>query len=243
MNNYRDKLFNSYHAHTSLLDEDHYKKIKWFSWYYKVNYQVHIPNNKPHSEINVLEIGCNKGYLLRVLSDSGFQSLTGIDLSPGDLDVAKIICPTATLSCVDAFDFLRDNKKSYSLIIIKAVLEHVPKSQILQFISAMSDALEPGGRLIIDVPNMDWLFAAHERYMDFTHEVGFTRESLAQVMREYFDSVSIHPIETSMIDGKWRLLLKYFSRILVSLLLRGVQSDWPGKVSWCRALVGVGVKR
>ena len=33
--------------------------------------------------------------------------------------------------------------------------------------------------------------AQHERYMDFTHEVGFTRESLAQVMRNVFRDVQI----------------------------------------------------
>ena len=54
------------------------------------------------------------------------------------------------------------------------------KDRVLPLLEKISSSLKPDGMAIIDVPNMDWILGQHERYMDFTHEVGFTRESLAQ---------------------------------------------------------------
>lgn len=43
--------------------------------------------------------------------------------------------------------------------------------------------------------------AAHERHMDFTHEVGFTQELLLQVMSELFDSVDVTTMDNDVSVG------------------------------------------
>jgi len=74
---------------------------------------------------------------------------------------------------------------------MKALLEHRPKDELLPMLDAAGASLRPGGRLIVEVPNMDWILASHERYMDLTHEVGFTRNSLNAVLSVVFSEVAI----------------------------------------------------
>jgi hypothetical protein len=62
-------------------------------------------------------------------------------------------------------------------------LEHVPKSDTVELLAACRRALMPGGVLLLEVPNMgDPFNGVYSRYADFTHEVGFTEESLRYVL-------------------------------------------------------------
>ncbi|MDQ2938250.1 MAG: class I SAM-dependent methyltransferase [Acidobacteriota bacterium] len=189
--NYRHRLFSSYNAtHASYLDPDDDSKLDWFLDYARNNYLPHI-NRLDRNSTQVLEIACNKGYLLAAFHTLGFKHLHGIDLSPDDVETAKSLLPNATITCIEALNYLDSNKSRFNLIVLKALLEHVQKDQVLTLLEKIRAGLAPEGTVMIEVPNMDWLFAQHERYMDFTHEVGFTREALAQVMRNVFDDVAI----------------------------------------------------
>ncbi|MFQ5585215.1 MAG: class I SAM-dependent methyltransferase [Thermodesulfobacteriota bacterium] len=188
---YRNKLFKSYNkTHGAYLDSDDQSMLVWSFRYAKKNYLKHIEKYDRNSS-KILEIGCNKGYLLSALNSFGFKKLYGVDLSPDDVQKAKDIVPGAAVDCIDARDYLRNNKGQFDIIVLKAVLEHVSKNECISFLEEVKEGLVPDGIAIIDVPNMDWVFASHERYMDFTHEVGFTRESLAQIMRNVFAKVDI----------------------------------------------------
>lgn len=105
---YSKQLFNNYHDTHSLqsgINED--DSVKWFKDYYK-HYYKHIFDQIPTSA-KILEIGCNNGAFLRCLCDLGFNNLYGIDLSPGDLNVAKEKLPNfVKLECVDAFEYLQN---------------------------------------------------------------------------------------------------------------------------------------
>lgn len=47
--------------------------------------------------------------------------------------------------------------------------------------------------VLLRTPNMGSLFGLRSRYIDFTHETGFTEESILQVMRDSgFRSVTVH---------------------------------------------------
>jgi 2-polyprenyl-3-methyl-5-hydroxy-6-metoxy-1,4-benzoquinol methylase len=217
---YRSKLFSSYNAtHVSHLDADDESKLEFFREYTRVNYLHHLVNLDGNSA-EVLEIACNKGYLLAALHSLEFKKLFGVDLSPLDVEKAKQIVPSADISYADAFDYLAENVEKFDVIILKAVLEHMKKDQVIPLLAAIKSSLKPAGMVIIDVPNMDWLFAQHERYMDFTHEVGFTRESLAQVMRQVFSSVYIEKGKPVMGSGfKYRVELQLRAMLVRSLNL------------------------
>lgn len=109
-----------------------------------------------------------------------------MDLSVKDIEIARKRNPKIEFWVGDALDqnsYCRD----YDVIISRAVLEHIKKEDVFKFIENMKMHLKDNGLLIVDVPNMDWLYAQHERYMDFTHEGGFTKESLEEVIGMFFD--------------------------------------------------------
>ena len=52
--------------------------------------------------------------------------------------------------------------------------------------------LRPGGRWIIHTPNAESPFGMRVRYGDLTHELAFTRTSLAQLLSSGFSQVSCY---------------------------------------------------
>jgi len=69
----------------------------------------------------------------------------------------------------------------------------------------------------------------HERYMDLTHELGFTRESFGELLRLYFDDVAIYSIVYEFpLSFKSHIKIKLFkpmavrfARIFLKLLGEG----------------------
>jgi 2-polyprenyl-3-methyl-5-hydroxy-6-metoxy-1,4-benzoquinol methylase len=240
---YRSRLFSTYNAtHIAYLDADDEAKLEWFTKYAAANY-LPLLKGMDRTRAEVLEVACNKGYLLKALSTHGFKHLHGVDLSPEDVSKAQAIVPEALIAYADAAAYLDEQRGRFDLIILKAMLEHVPKAETLPLLEKIKAALAAGGLVIIDVPNMDWLFAAHERYMDFTHETGFTRDSLAQVMRNVFESVRIVPSTPVVERGlKTRIgaLLRPTVISLAGILLR-IVGEGASEVWWhSRSIIGTG---
>jgi SAM-dependent methyltransferase len=235
-------FFDNYSStHLEHLNENPEHKLRWFRKYSQKYYLPYI------SEISfddpILEIGCNRGYLIKCLTSFGFSDLTGIDLSSDDLKQAALLNPTVTFIHSDATTYLEQNIGSFSLIVLKAVLEHIPKPEIPKLISALKTSLKPGGILLIDVPNMDWLFASHERYMDFTHEVGFTKESLGQLLRQQFEDVHIIPVDNIIQTSIIRRVLKPIARKIINTLLSIADLEGASSPLWCRSIIAVSIKK
>jgi hypothetical protein len=81
---------------------------------------------------------------------------------------------------------------------------------------------------------MDWLMSNHERYMDFTHEVGYTRESFGDVFRLYFKDVSALPasyvftnsLKKKIIFGFIRPLVLKVIRFILKIVGEGASDVW-----------------
>jgi 2-polyprenyl-3-methyl-5-hydroxy-6-metoxy-1,4-benzoquinol methylase len=241
MRDYRSELFAAYHVHSAGVEADAVSRIEWFRTYASTNYLPHLDGIDP-ATADVLEVGCNKGYLLRALESHGFARLTGVDIASAEITQARLLMPSAEIHCADGIEFLRDHLGRFDIIIMKAVLEHIPKTDVLPFLRAMASALKPGGRVLVDVPNMDWLFAGHERYMDFTHEGGFTSESLRQTLGEVFTRVEVHAVDTWFPSGLGRIR-RAFARKLVTTVLSWADAEGASNPIWARALVSVGFGR
>ncbi|RXJ78008.1 hypothetical protein CRV03_03285 [Arcobacter sp. F155] len=220
---YKKDLFEKYHSiHGANIDSSIEAKVNYYEKYFRSFYEKYFPKDK---QINILEIGCNKGFLLNVLEKRNYKNLFGIDLSHEDLEYAKKINSSSTfLENIDAFEYCANNKNKFDVIIIKAVLEHIDKEKIFPLIKLMRESLTEQGVLIIDVPNMDWLFATHERYMDFTHEVGFTRESLSQVTLNFFDRVEVFTAG-NIFNTKKGKVVHFIAKKIMGLLLRALDPE------------------
>jgi 2-polyprenyl-3-methyl-5-hydroxy-6-metoxy-1,4-benzoquinol methylase len=242
---YRSRLFSTYSAtHIAHLDADDQSKLEWFAQYAAGNY-LPLMSGLDKSSVEVLEVACNKGYLLKALSSHGFKNLHGVDLSPADVETAKALVPQATITYADAAIYLESHAERFDIIILKAMLDHVRKEETLPLLEKIKAALKPDGMVIIDVPNMAWLFASHERYMDFTHETGFTRETLAQVMRNVFADVQIvksTPVVERGLKTRIGSRLRPALISLVSVFLK-IIGEGASDVWWhSRGIIGTGRK-
>jgi 2-polyprenyl-3-methyl-5-hydroxy-6-metoxy-1,4-benzoquinol methylase len=136
-------------------------------------------------DISILDIGPGECELAELLVTAHqYERVSVIDMSSEVIDVARDLGIPAVL-VDDAEQYLNEHLGTYDVIFLLHVLEHVKKDSVIPLLSAIQGALRPGGRLLLEVPNMgDPFNGLHARYADFTHEVGFTQESLNYVLTQ-----------------------------------------------------------
>lgn len=234
MTDLRTNLFKNYkQIHSDYLENagaDHVaSRLHWFEQLYIHNYAQYIN----HPDSTVLEIGCGRGYFLKVLQDMGFKHLYGIDLSPEDAATARSQFGLSDVFVGDVHELV-DQGKQFDVIFSKDVLEHIEEASLGDFVETIARGLTPNGLTIFQVPNMDWIASPHERYMDLTHTIGFTRESLGQLLRLYFQEVDIHkvryifpqsPKQKLFYEVLRRLYLKLYSFHL-RIMSEGAENTW-----------------
>jgi 2-polyprenyl-3-methyl-5-hydroxy-6-metoxy-1,4-benzoquinol methylase len=141
----------------------------------------------------ILEIGCGAGHFLYYLKKRGYLNFLGIDISESQVKFCSETI-TPNVKHADVFEFLADKRNSYTVISSSDVIEHIPKEQVIPFLKQIYQALKPGGILLLKLPNMSNPFSLDSRYRDFTHECGFTEESMYQVLyMAGFQSISLYP--------------------------------------------------
>lgn len=230
----KDRLLRNYRKiRADFLDAAWHDRCEFAEKLFKYNYLEYISDKKSG---NVLEIGCNDGAMLCALKSYNFENIYGIDMSIEDCEIAKNHTNVENIFCVDAFDFLPKKKDFFDVIISKATMEHIDKAKQELFVKLIYESLKEGGVAVIDVPNMDWLMASHDRYMDYTHEMGYTRESLGDMFRFYFDhdKVDVYPVASIFPKGfREKIKYKVVRPILIKMLERyyeiigdGANSFW-----------------
>ena len=134
-------------------------------------------------DARILDIGCGMGQFLYYLGLKGYRNLMGVELSPEQVEFCrKNINPNVTLVS-DLVSFLTERPESWEFIIFKDVIEHLPRKQVIPTLSAIFQALTPRGSVVIETGNLASPAGMFVRYIDFTHESGFTENSLRQVLR------------------------------------------------------------
>lgn len=245
MSDIRNKIFEKYYEYRSeSVDmQDDNKLTRHYDQVVKHNY---IPYFKEEYR-NVLEIGCYTGYTL--LSLKKFEKnikIEGLEISNSAAKIARDKTGISEIHTGDAFQFLPKHKNKYDVVIMKAVLEHIKKKKTDLLLQLIYQSLKPGGVALISVPNMDWISATHERYMDFTHETGFTIESLQDVMSMHFDKIQVRTLKYDFIYGigsfvriiVFQPIVKFFIKRIYKILGQGAYR----KNMFERSILGVGWK-
>ena len=189
---WQDKFYSSYVSTQtrSLYGEANLEAIRrefpvWRSYFGRA-----LPENK---EAVLLDAGCGNGGFVYFLLSQGYTNVQGVDISLEQVEEAKRLGIQNVL-CTDFFDFLEEKKKIYDAIFARDVIEHFTKDELLELLELFFHALKSGGRLIIQTPNLESPFGSGYRHCDFTHEIGVTRTSLAQVLRVIgFQEPSFYP--------------------------------------------------
>lgn len=213
--NLREALFENYRAGQGAISSGAAYDDTSAQWaYYDRNYCNLFRGLSLES--NILEVGPGPGNLLSWLKRKGFQKLNGIDASPGDVEFANKHLGAKIVHFGTALEFLRSHPNTFDAVIMKAMLEHQPKEELFPLLRATAEALTARGIIVIDVPNMDWLLGGHERYMDLTHEVGFTRESLRSLLGLAFEEITIY----GSIPGCLTRSQRWFRKPVIGILRR-----------------------
>lgn len=78
---------------------------------------------------DILDVGCGEGYVARALRDRGICApMTGIDQSAEAIEDARRRVPEASFAVMDALELVRE-KRTYDLVMMIEVLEHIPQPE------------------------------------------------------------------------------------------------------------------
>ncbi|OAI49813.1 hypothetical protein AYO43_00090 [Nitrospira sp. SCGC AG-212-E16] len=176
---YRDRLYSNY-GHDFQDAGEKFDRDGALRWGRACAYHLRdwIPERK---EARVLDLACGAGRLLFFFSERGYKDLTGVDISPDQVAMARQVTPNVRQESV--LDHLESNPASYDIITGYDIVEHFYKDEALRFLDGCLGALKPGGRLILQTPNADSPWGTMHRYNDFTHEICFNPNSLTRLLR------------------------------------------------------------
>jgi len=182
-----DKYCSTGFSYANKLDQQEFAQ---FAKNIKRLYGQLLPQDKT---ANILDVGCGAGHFLYYLQQEGYTNYYGIDISSEQVEFCKAYV-TEKVELADVFEFLKDKIQRYDSIVANDLIEHIPREYILEFLNLSYQALRLGGVIILKTGNMSAPGALSLRYIDFTHETGFTERSLAQVLRlANFKKVKVLP--------------------------------------------------
>lgn len=175
----------------------------------------------PDREARILDVGCGRGGLVYWLSQSGYRNVEGIDVSAEQVEIAHQL-GIANVRQADLTEYLGSRQEYYNALILRDVVEHFPREQIVKVLELCRAAARPGGVVIVQVPNAESPFFGRIRYGDFTHELAFTSTSVTQLFNVLgFVDLRVYPTEP-VVRGVRSLgraalwsLVKAFYRVLL----------------------------
>lgn len=139
----------------------------------------------------VLEVGCATGYLLELLRPA-VGSVVGVEPGPGQREYAR----GRGLEVHPSMDELGERR--FDAVLCYYVLEHI--TQPVAFLRRLASALKPGGRLIVEVPNLGDVLLSRYGIKNFPgfyyqkmHVTYFTRETLGRALSQAGLSFEILP--------------------------------------------------
>ncbi len=215
--NYVSKHFGIFHKLERI--EQEYEKM--YFWWKEHLYGIikHLDRKK----IKILEIGCGLGHHLYALKRLEFKNVLGIDISPECVEFCRK--KGFNVLQADAFDFLPQHIGEYDIIIAFDLIEHLTKEESYFLLKYMLNSLKDDGFIIINAPNANNPLTLRERYIDITHQVIYTPESIRQlILTSGFKRVKIFGVKPfSTLDKSfWRAYLKKFIMLPIYKLSLGL---------------------
>ncbi len=174
-----------------------------------------LPKEK---NVLILDIGCGTGQFLYFLDEQGYSNYYGIDASEEQIDFCRKNV-TKKVGLADIFEYLKDKKETFDVVSANDVIEHIPKQRLVETLALIHGALRKDGVFLMKVPNMSNPFNLLNRYMDITHEIGFTEYSICEVLDGVgFSSVAIRNASYPVVSLK--SLLRRISEVSVHAALK-----------------------
>ena len=175
---YRTRIYENYASNFQGAPETFDEGAAW-QWGRLQRYYLRewLPADK---NARIVDLACGGGKLLYFFRRMGYTNITGVDISPSQVKLARQVTPDVDEANV--LEWLEAHPASFDLITGFDIVEHFHKDEVLRFLDACYAALKPGGRLILQTPNAESPWGTVHRYNDFTHEVGFNPNALSRIL-------------------------------------------------------------
>lgn len=126
---------------------------------------------KPGNGINVLEIGCGEGGVLKPFADQGCYCV-GVDLNGARIALAnnfladEVAAGRMKLLTKNVYDqdFVQEYAGFFDLIVMKDAIEHIPEQE--KFIPHITKLLKPSGQIYFGFPPWYMPFGGHQQICD-----------------------------------------------------------------------------
>jgi 2-polyprenyl-3-methyl-5-hydroxy-6-metoxy-1,4-benzoquinol methylase len=210
--------------------------------WFEANYCHLLPSNL---DASILEIGPGYGEFLSYLkSDKFYKNVKAVDNSEDVVKHCNSLFPQTVELVTDLHAYLTEKANCFDCAVMFHVLEHIPKDKVQSVLGAIRHTLTNEGVLLIEVPNMaNPLIGSYKRYADFTHECGFTVESLKQVLiMAGYKNVNVRG--SSVPKNSVRRFMQYSLQKICELMLMGfIYPYMPNsKIDLSTAVIGVASK-
>jgi cyclopropane fatty-acyl-phospholipid synthase-like methyltransferase len=134
---------------------------------------------------HILDVGCGVGTpIARYLLDQGYR-VTGVEVSPAMLRLARVNCPEAELVAGDMVAV--ELAGSYDGIVAWDSIFHVPKAQHGQLFHALCRWLTPNAPLLLSLGGSEGEFLAPMFGIDFFYSAHAPEVSLALLQEAGFE--------------------------------------------------------
>ncbi len=180
--NWKQRVYDSYMSNGFTESHNRPKEFEIQYKYFKLNYLKYMPLDK---NCKILDLGCGMGQFLDFCIKQGYKNCEGVDISRENVNyLKKMFGSKVSVFEASAVDYLENKHDDYDAIVFNDVIEHLSKKEIFETLDIIKRALKPGGVCFIKTPNMANPYVSTVgRYIDITHEVGFTEISMRQVLR------------------------------------------------------------
>jgi SAM-dependent methyltransferase len=208
---YRTRIYNAYvNARQQALAPDSLAGLKPRLPMLKKLVRQHFP---PDVNVEILELGCGHGALIHVARQMGYRNMHGVDRTLEQEAAARRL----GIDGVEQGDVMKTLSKktdgSLDCIVAFDLIEHFTKNELIGLVDEVCRVLRPGGRWIIHTPNAESPFGNRILFGDFTHELAFTRTSLAQVLLSsgfskvscFEDQPVVHGIKSAARWALWKV--------------------------------------
>lgn len=108
------------------------------------------------SESRALEVGCGPGHITKMMADTGAR-VTGIDLAPGMVKVARELYPHIEFQEANA-EHLPFDAETFDAVLVNFAIHHFARPE--QACADIRRVLKPGGRFVFAGPMEQFGFGA-----------------------------------------------------------------------------------
>jgi 2-polyprenyl-3-methyl-5-hydroxy-6-metoxy-1,4-benzoquinol methylase len=151
------------------------------SSYYDDNYGCFLPDNH---NAPILDIGCGQGDFVRYLSEAGYRQITAADRDPEAIATLQNVDGVTAKTFEAGSREIEQHAGGWTLIVAKQMIYYFDRREAPAFVAALSQALAPEGRLIVEIFNGALLSSRFTELKDPGILTAYTEHGLRRLLEQ-----------------------------------------------------------